>query len=167
MKAHSHQIQYTELSADELPKVVQSLIRQAKEAAEKAYAPYSHFKVGCAVLLDNGTILTGSNHENAAYPAGICAERAALSALDMTPSAPKVLQLAIHYVYATINVATSTSYITPCGICRQTILEVQQWQGTPIEIYMCSPDNHVLKVANANDLLPFAFGKDYLQSDAH
>lgn len=166
MKAHSYQIEYTELSADELPEAVQSLINQAKEAAEKAYAPYSQFKVGCAVLLANGTILTGSNHENAAYPAGICAERAALSALDMTPAAPKVLQLAIHYVYTSVNAASSTSYITPCGICRQTILEVQQWQGTPIEIYMCSPNNHVLKVANANDLLPFAFGKEYLQSDA-
>lgn len=142
----------------ELSSEAQRLIEQAKKATEKAYAPYSNFKVGSAVLLANGTVLLGANHENAAYPAGVCAERAALSALEMNDKNRKVKAIAVTYQ----NQDNKGKPISPCGICRQTILEVQQWQESPIEIYMCSPDGQVIALDNAAYLLPFSFGSEYL-----
>lgn len=142
----------------QLPKDIQRLIEHAEDATQKAYAPYSNFKVGAAVLLEDGKILIGSNHENASYPAGVCAERAALSALDMNDKTHGVKAIAVTY-------KTQDEHgkpISPCGICRQTILEVQQWQQTPVAIYMCSPDGQVIALENAAFLLPFSFGSEYL-----
>lgn len=142
----------------ELSESIQQLIKAAEEAAEKAYAPYSHFQVGAAVLMKNGTFLTGANHENAAYPAGVCAERAALSSLVMTDKTKQVEAIVVTH----INKEVHDKPISPCGICRQTILEVQQWQGSPIAVYMCGPDEQVVIIENAEYLLPFSFGSDYL-----
>lgn len=153
-----YQFPYQPTTAEHLSQEIQHLISMAKMIAEKAYAPYSNFKVGAAVLMSDGTILTGSNHENAAYPAGVCAERAALSTLDMNDKAHQVKAIAVTYN----NGEPQGKPISPCGICRQTILEVQQWQGTPIAVYMCSPDDKVVTIDNAEYLLPFSFGSDYL-----
>lgn len=152
------QFSYQLVTDAQLESEIQNLLKLATEAAQQAYAPYSHFKVGAVVLLNNGEILTGSNHENAAYPAGVCAERAALSALKMNDKSKSVKAILITYT----GEGEHSKPISPCGICRQTILEVQQWQTSPIKLYMCSPDGNVLIVDNAEYLIPFAFGSDYL-----
>ncbi len=139
----------------ELPANIQQLLAAAEAVADKAYAPYSHFKVGAALLMEDGSMITGSNHENASYPVGICAERAALSALDMNNDANKVKAIAVTYKPTG---HTHNNPVAPCGMCRQAILEVQQWQGRPIAVYMYGPDGEVIYVDNAAFLLPFAFG---------
>ncbi|MBS1781978.1 MAG: cytidine deaminase [Bacteroidetes bacterium] len=148
-----------------LPPHFQSLIEAAEQTAYKAYAPYSHFKVGAAVLLQDGNLLTGCNHENAAYPAGVCAERAALSNLNMSNKSQHVVAIAVTYL-SNDHLAKP---ISPCGICRQTILEVQQWQNKPITVYMCAPDGTIIIVDDAQYLLPFSFGSEFLDlpSDIH
>src|SRR5690606_31401052 len=151
---------YLLTQTSELPEDIQVLIQSANTAAQTAYAPYSHFKVGAAVLLENGKILTGSNHENASYPAGICAERAALSHLNMNPEGSKVKAIAVAYDSG----AAMDKPLSPCGICRQTILEVQQWQQKPIAVYMTAPDGKLIAVENAEYLLPFSFGSDFLNA---
>jgi len=151
---------FQNMKIGELSDSLQKLIDKASRATSTAYAPYSHFKVGAAVLLNDGSVLIGTNHENAAYPAGICAERAALSSLNMSDTKLKVLAIAITY-HSAENFGKP---IAPCGICRQTILEVQQWQQAPIAVYMCSPDGEVIVLEDASCLLPFAFGSEYLSS---
>ncbi|MEI8279168.1 MAG: cytidine deaminase [Bacteroidota bacterium] len=148
---------YTTTKVTELPIQIQTLIAAAQEATYMSYAPYSHFRVGAALLLDNGKIFTGANHENASFPAGICAERALLGTLDM--AAPeKVTAIAVSY---TSNGDHATP-LSPCGICRQSILEVQLHQASPIAVYMCSPAGHVIIVEDATYLLPFHFSRKNL-----
>lgn len=142
----------------QLPPAVQELISAAEQAADKAYAPYSNFKVGAALVQTDGTMLTGANHENAAFPAGICAERALFGSLDMG-SGNKVLAIAV--AYKTDSKETHPP-LAPCGICRQTILEAQLHQHQPIAVYMCSPDGQVIMVEDASYLLPFHFSSAYL-----
>lgn len=136
----------------------QQLIAAAELAADSAYAPYSRFKVGAAAQLADGTVLSGSNHENASYPAGICAEQAVLARLDMRERKEKVVAMAVTYKGG----SGLSQPLSPCGICRQTILEVQNWQKSPIKLYMCSPDGQVIMVEDAAFLLPFSFGSEYL-----
>lgn len=144
--------------AAQFPQQVQALIAAANAATAKAYAPYSKFKVGAAVLLNDDTILTGANHENASFPAGVCAERAVLSSLDMDGS-QKVKAMAIAYQP---EHEAQHPPLSPCGICRQTILEVQLKQQQPITIYMTNPAGEVIMVEDASFLLPFHFSSDYL-----
>lgn len=136
----------------------QQLITTAEQAAERAYAPYSKFKVGAALLLTDGSIITGANHENAAYPAGICAERAVLGVHDMDGAA-KVRAIAVAYKSAN---GDPHPPLAPCGICRQSILETQLHQAAPITVYMSSPDGEVVMVEDASYLLPFHFSSAYL-----
>lgn len=154
------QFLFQQLERENLLPEIKLLVDAAHLAAQKAYAPYSHFKVGAAVLMNDGSLLTGANHENASYPAGVCAERAALSTLDMSDTNRHVKSIVITY----LDGADLTKPLSPCGICRQTILEVQQWQKRPIAIYMCSPDGHVITIDNAAHLMPFAFGSEYLNN---
>jgi len=156
------QFPYQYIMKANLPEQFRNLITAAEEACGKAYAPYSHFKVGAAVLLEDGSVVTGSNHENAAYPAGVCAERAALSVLDMNDKSHKVKAIAVTYD----NGEGKGKPISPCGICRQTILEVQQWQEAPLAVYMCSPDGQVIMLEDAGHLLPFSFGSEFLSAPA-
>lgn len=143
----------------QLPQDQQDLISAAEAAADKAYAPYSHFKVGAALLLVNGTILTGANHENAAYPAGICAERAVLGAVEMD-EAHKISAIAV--AYKTEKPDAKHPPLSPCGICRQSILEAQLHQQSPIAVFMTSPDGDVIMVEDASHLLPFHFNGSLL-----
>lgn len=141
-----------------MPAEAQDLVSAAEAAADKAYAPYSKFKVGAALLLTDGSIITGANHENAAFPAGICAERAVLGTHDMDGPA-KVRAIAIAYK------TTGTDPhppLSPCGICRQSILETQLHQKSPIAVYMSSPAGAVVMVEDASFLLPFHFSSEYL-----
>ena len=149
---------YQHTTKAKLPESLQQLVAAAETAAEKAYAPYSRFRVGAAVRLSDGGLLTGANHENAAYPAGVCAERAALSAFEMNDKSCRVEAIAITYQGGT----APGKPLSPCGICRQTILEVQHWQDAPISVIMCSPESDVIVVESAEYLLPFSFGSDFL-----
>lgn len=145
----------------QLAQEAQDLISAAEAAAEKAYAPYSKFKVGAALLLSDGTVLTGSNLENASYPAGICAERAALSQFDMEGTA-RLKALAI--AYKPLPDIAQLPPLAPCGICRQSILEAQLHQGTPITVYMSSPDGEVIIIEDAGFLLPFYFSGELFET---
>lgn len=125
----------------------------ALKAAGQAYAPYSHFHVGAAVLLANGVIVTGSNQENAAYPSGLCAERVALfHAGHQYPDVP-VIALAI----AAATGGEQVESISPCGACRQVLLETEQRYGKPIKILLCGTEK-ITMAESAASLLPLCFG---------
>lgn len=146
-------------SLEELSKDTQDLMSQAVEVRKKAYAPYSQFRVGAALLLDNGKIVLGSNQENAAYPSGLCAERVAIFyAGSLYPDA-KILKLAIT---AASDTNQTTAPIPPCGSCRQSIAEYEIRQDTPIEIFFMGEIGEVYKSASLKNLLPFMFDKKFL-----
>lgn len=132
-----------------------NLIKKAQEATQKAYAPYSRFHVGAAVLLSNGKIITGNNQENASYPAGICAERTALSYANAQYPDIAVVAIAIAAYH---NGSFSNDVCSPCGICRQYLVEVENRYDNLIRVIMCS-GNEVYEVTSAKDLLPLSFGK--------
>lgn len=156
----SFSFSYEETLIAHLPENIQKAIEAALAAAKHAYAPYSGFKVGAAVLLENGSIQTGVNHENASYPAGICAERSLLSQINPTE---KIQQIKAIVVTNIGNTLTDVTPLSPCGICRQTIVEQQLAQDAPIAVYMCSPSGRVVYVEDATSLLPFYFSNKNLQ----
>lgn len=141
-----------QFSLEELSFKEQELIQSAKDATKNAYAPYSDFHVGAAALLEDNSIVIGSNQENAAYPSGLCAERVAIFHVGATYPDKKVLKMAI------VAKPNGGEYIEayPCGGCRQVLLEYQNKQKEPIELLLVKPDDEVLKVT-ADQLLPFGF----------
>ena len=152
-------IEFEILNLKELAKIELLLIVEAKEALAKAYAPYSKFHVGASILLDDETIITGNNQENAAYPSGMCAERVALFHVGSNFSGKKILKMAV-----VARPLGSGDFVEagPCGSCRQVMLEYQNHQTDPIEVLMLRPNDEVIKVSVA-DLLPFAFDKNVLK----
>ncbi|MBL7717982.1 MAG: cytidine deaminase [Flavipsychrobacter sp.] len=145
---------YQQYLKDELPEEIKQLVAMAEAACAQAYAPYSQLKVGAAVLMTDGQTITGANQENASYPVGICAERAVLSTINPSDDR-KIKAIAVTY---TAEDTTQLAPIAPCGMCRQSILEMQHRQGTPITLYMCGPGNEVTMVEDSEFLLPFSFG---------
>lgn len=144
---------YTELDEED-----RRLIDAAKEATRRSYAPYSHFAVGAAALLANGTIVTGSNQENAAYPSGTCAERTTLFyANSQYPDQP-VKTLAIAARSASGFVRTP---IPPCGACRQVLLETEQRYHRPMRILLYS-EQEIYCLEGVKSLLPLSFGAEFL-----
>lgn len=146
-------------SVSELPEHIQKLMKSAVEARETAYAPYSKFKVGAALILENGDVVLGSNQENASYPSGLCAERTAIYAAGANYPSQKIKALAI--------TAKSTKHevlepIAPCGACRQAIAEYEQKQKKPIEIYFTGSAGKVMHVNSLLDILPLAFDNKFL-----
>ncbi|EJL66204.1 cytidine deaminase [Flavobacterium sp. CF136] len=146
-------------SLDELPEDVQNLMDQAVEIRKKAYAPYSQFRVGAALLLDNGKIVLGSNQENAAYPSGLCAERVAIFYAGSIYPEAKILKIAIT---AASDTNQTKAPIPPCGSCRQSIAEYEIKQETPIEIYFMGEIGSIYRSASLKNLLPFMFDKKFL-----
>jgi cytidine deaminase len=143
----------------ELPQDVQELYKQAIVVRNNAYAPYSKFLVGCALLLDNGEIVSGSNQENASYPSGLCAERTAIYFAGAKYPKASILKMAI--------IAGSTKQITntpipPCGACRQAISEYEFKQEKPIEIYFKGEEGSVMYSKSLSNLLPLSFNKNVL-----
>ncbi len=145
---------FGELSTD-----VKSLMDKAKEARLKAYAPYSKFMVGAALLMDNGEIITGSNQENASYPSGLCAERTAIFYAGAQFPKAKIVRMAI--IAGSIH-NTTTAPIPPCGACRQSIAEYEVKQAANIEIYFMGETGKVVKSDSLANLLPFLFDKSFL-----
>lgn len=146
-------------SLSELPIDTQQLMEKAVASRKRAYAPYSKFKVGTAILLDNGEIILGSNQENAAYPSGLCAERVAIFyAGSMYPDA-KIIQMAIT---AASDTNTTIVPIPPCGACRQSIAEYEIKQESPIEIYFMGESGDIFMSSSLKNLLPLMFDKNFL-----
>lgn len=151
MSKENLSIPYISVATSALEAEDAQLERLASEVAEQAYAPYSQFKVGAAALLENGEILTGSNQENAAYPSGLCAERTALFyAGAQYPDVP-VKTLAI----VASNKEGRVGMITPCGACRQVLMEVAQ-RFHPFRVLLCGRDETII-IEDNRLLLPFAF----------
>ncbi|MDO4771231.1 cytidine deaminase [Porphyromonas sp.] len=143
---------YEELSSQE-----RLLIDEAKKIAEGAYAPYSQFSVGAAVLLENGQIITGSNQENAAYPSGTCAERTAIFyANSQYPDVP-VVTIAI----IAINGGKIVDGLSPCGACRQVLAEVSTRYRKPYAVIMAGSKHHTI-IKDNRLLLPLTFDADVL-----
>ena len=139
---------------EELDLIDQKLLRIAQEATETAYAPYSGFRVGAAVLLEGNTIISGSNQENASYPQGLCAERVAIFSAASQHPGKKILSIAIAAWDSKIN---SFCAVTPCGGCRQVMLEFEQKQESSIRVLFPGPDTEVLIAPSTEVLLPFGF----------
>lgn len=135
------------------------LMSKAEETTQDAYAPYSGFQVGVAVLLENGQIVTGSNQENAAYPSGLCAERVALfSAASHYPD-KKILKISV----AARNKKGEITPVTPCGSCRQVMLEYEYKQEHPIEIFLLGTEQKILRFNSAASLLPLGFNRSQIK----
>lgn len=144
---------------EELPLDIKSLMLQAIEIRKKAYAPYSNFQVGAAIALENGSIVLGSNQENAAYPSGLCAERVAIfQAGSLYPNTP-ITSIAIS---ATSTVNPVESPIPPCGACRQSIAEYECKQEQPIKIYFMGETGEIYASDSLKNLLPLSFDKKFL-----
>lgn len=143
----------------DLDRLYHKLIDEAKKATEDAYAPYSGFRVGAAVLLESGKIIRGSNVENAAFPSGICAERTALSYSVSNFPGDKPSAIAI----AAMNGNNFTyAPVSPCGNCRQMIIEEELRNNREIKILLYGEDR-ILVIDNAASLLPLQFNKETLK----
>ena len=150
---------YEYKSIEETPQDIQDLMSHAVNARNKAYAPYSKFTVGTALLLDNGEIVIGSNQENASYPSGLCAERTAIFYKGAKYPEARILKMAI---IAGSKTHKTNSPIPPCGACRQSIAEYEVSQKYPIEIYFMGEEGKVMKSNSLANLLPLVFDKSEL-----
>lgn len=139
---------YSELNAQEI-----ALVDEAIAAVENAYAPYSNFHVGAAVLLANGEVIKGSNQENAAYPSGLCAERVAIFSAGANFPKEQVKMIAIA---AKPKDAADFVMASSCGNCRQAMMEYESKQNKPIQLLFVRPNNEIMKTT-VGDLLPFGF----------
>lgn len=131
------------------------LVNEAREVTASAYAPYSNFNVGAVAKMVNGGIVAGTNQENASYPVGICAERVLLgSAASLYPKIA-IDTIAISYDN---TAGVSNHPISPCGMCRQALVEYEERVKKPIRLILSGLDGKVFIIANANVLLPLSFG---------
>ena len=160
MKEFSRTIDWSVLNQDELDSVDLMLVNKAKEATNGSWAPYSRFNVGAPLLLDDGTVVTGSNQENAAYPSGLCAERTALFTAGHTHPGKAVLALAIA---ARNDKGFTAQPITPCGACRQVLAETEQRGGRPIKYILYGTDGTIIIKGGTDAILPFCFGADSMK----
>jgi len=157
---HSHSFAYSELSsATDLLGAEAKVWEAARAATAHAYAPYSGFWVGAALLLADGTLFAGSNQENAAYPSGLCAERTALFGLSAArPGHPAIVAMAV----AARPANGVFGPALPCGACRQVMLESESRQLRMIPLLLPSRHGTILRFASVADLLPFNFRADDL-----
>lgn len=155
MKDHKIEFRYEVYdSIDDLPKTDAELLMQARMVTKQAYAPYSKFFVGAAARLQNGQVILGTNQENASYPVGSCAERVLLgAAATLYPNMP-IETMAISYDTTTQK---SDRPISPCGMCRQALLEQETRSNHPIRLILAGQEGKIQIVHTAADLLPFAF----------
>lgn len=149
----------TACSWDELNPQDRDLIEKAKAMTAKSYSPYSHFQVGAAALLADGTIIKGSNQENAAYPSGLCAERTTLFAANANYPDVPVVALAIA-CFTQGHFTTNPG--APCGSCRQVMLETEHRFNTPMRVLLYG-EKETYIFEKAADLLPFGFFAEDLQ----
>ena len=144
----------------ELNKEEQALLKQAVDAVDGSYAPYSEFHVGAAVLLENGVVVKGSNQENSAYPSGLCAERVALFYANAQYPGVAVKAIAItakadHFIIETP--------IAPCGACRQVMSETEHRQQNKIRVIMQGQHGKIMATEGIENLLPLVFQEEKLK----
>ena len=157
-KFEFHYEEYNDIS--QLSEADAELLKSAQKISEQAYAPYSNFHVGAVALLENGEKISGTNQENASYPVGICAERVLLgSAATIHPDVP-VKSIAISYKS---NEVKSDHPISPCGMCRQALLEYESRVKKPIRLILGGMEGKIYIIKSASHLLPFAFTSDELK----
>ena len=135
---------------------IKDLIKRTIEFASHAYAPYSQFQVSAGACLDNNEMVFGANMENASYPVCICAERNVLSTIVSNYPKAKIKSLV---VYVDKELPSPAS---PCGLCRQTLVEVETRQAYPIELYMVAKDGRFIYLSKCVDLLPWSFDGTFL-----
>ena len=162
MKKERFEFEYESYaSVDDLPEADAILLRRAKEATTKAYAPYSNFHVAAAARLANGEIISGTNQENASYPVGICAERVLLSAASAVYPDQPIDAIAVTYDSRSVN---SDHPVAPCGMCRQALQEFEGRFRQPIRLIMGGMSGRVMVIPSTSYLLPFSFDKSELDS---
>ena len=143
-------------SIEQLSSMDRELAEAAIQATEGSYAPYSKFNVGAAVRLDSGLIVKGANQENAAYPVGCCAERTALFWCGANRTGEVITAIAIA---AQTGSSFTNDPISPCGMCRQALLEVEHKQGSPIKVLLYGTNGtHCIESIEA--LMPLTFSAD-------
>lgn len=153
---HIHAVIKTE---DELTSQEVKLLDEARKATYRSYAPYSHFSVGAAVELEDGTIVSGNNQENAAYPSGLCAERTAVFYVNSRYPDQPIRRICIAARNAEGQFLQRP--ISPCGACRQVLLEAEQRAKNAIEVLLYGTDG-VYVISSIKDLLPFGFDESFL-----
>lgn len=146
--------------SEDLSEIEKQLFTLAHNSRLKAYAPYSKFLVGCAILLENGEIISGNNQENAAYPSGLCAERTAI--FYASANFPDVKISKLFVIGASIENLQKATPTPPCGACRQAILEYENKQDSDIEIFFANMDGEICKIKSIRSLLPFSFDSSFL-----
>jgi cytidine deaminase len=132
-----------------------ALVEKAYESMERAYAPYSKFKVGAAAKLSNGTVVLGNNQENIAYPSGLCAERVALFYAGANFPNEEVDVIVI---VARGELMPDKQLLSPCGSCRQVMLETENRQSKPMKVILVNQDERTMIINSVQHLLPFGFG---------
>ncbi|MCX8147954.1 cytidine deaminase [Thermaurantimonas aggregans] len=153
-------LHYTTLHLTEADRETQDLVQEAQRAASRAHAPYSKFKVGAALLLSDGTIITGSNQENAAYPSGLCAERVALFQVGHLCNGQSIRKAAIAVPHV-----MGEQIIPPCGACLQVFAEYRNAQDSEIQVILANGSGHLLVAPDISTFLPFSFTNKHLSSD--
>jgi cytidine deaminase len=151
-----------QLSDVELTAQESMLVERAKESSKVAYAPYSRFKVGAALLLEDGNVIIGNNQENVAYPSGLCAERVAFFSAGAQFPGKEILAVAI---YAYSEVFEVKDAVAPCGACRQAMAEYEIKQGKPITLLISGPEGNIKKIVGLNSLLPLIFNETKLKKE--
>ena len=160
MKTLTHTFHYVLCTYDELSVTDRQLIDAAKSATQRSYAPYSHFHVGAAALLADGTVVTGTNQENAAYPSGLCAERTTLFYANAAHPDQAIEALA---VAAYTDGKFTNIPVPPCGACRQVMLEVEQRYHQPIRILLYGTEGIYVIEGGISELLPLTFDASFLK----
>lgn len=145
-------------SIDELPAADQQLVKDAKALAKTAYAPYSGFRVASVALMSDGSIVRGTNQENASYPIGLCAERVLLAAASSVAPGQSIQTIAITYESDTVD---TSAPVAPCGICRQSLLEFESRFGQPMRILLAA-DQEIVEFESVSLLLPLGFKPHHL-----
>lgn len=160
MKTAEKTLRYTIYSAlEELPESLQKLLRHARNETKKAYAPYSNFKVGASVLMNNKKMIGGNNQENAAFPSGLCAERTAIFYAHSQYPDEGIEAIAITALY---KGEITHETIKPCGACCQVLSETERRSGKAITIILDGQDQ-IEVLSGVSQLLPFRFSGEELK----
>ena len=161
MQENKFEFNYTVYkNSSELPEALQALLEKARDVTAHAYAPYSNFQVGAVAQLSNGETVSGSNQENASFPAGLCAERVLLSSVSSQFPKVPINTIAISYKGEQHN---SDHPIAPCGICRQSLQEYENRVGHAIQLILGGLSGPVYVIDSASRLLPLAFTREELR----
>lgn len=160
MKQRKINIDFEEYNFEELNTTDKNLLSKAIESLKTSYSPYSHFRVGAAILLEDNIIVKASNQENAAYPSGLCAERVAIFYASANYPNKKIKSIA---VVADTDESELLEPVTPCGACRQVLNEYERKQNQSFSILLKGKSNLVYKLNKTSDLLPLSFDGQHLK----